>query len=60
LADLNYRGRTLEFMSRLRAKVQAVTAADLERVAKQHIQPQKLFMIDAGSHSAAIAAPPKK
>lgn len=58
LADLSYRGRTLEFMTRLRAKVQALTVADIERVAKQYIQPQKLFMIDAGSHSAAIA--PKK
>jgi zinc protease len=59
LNDLTYRGRTLEFVKQLRAKVEAVTVADFERVAKQHIQPGKLIMIDAGSNPATAAAPKK-
>jgi zinc protease len=58
LNDLTYRGRTFAFLKDLRAKVLAVTSADVARVAKQHIQPGKLFMIDAGSNPAAAA--PKK
>ena len=49
LDDLAYRGRTFAFMKDLRTKVLAVTAADLQRVARKYIQPTKLFMIDAGS-----------
>ncbi len=51
-----FRGRTTEWQKQLRAKVQAVTAADVERVAKQRLQPSKLVIIDAGDASKAGAA----
>ncbi|MBA3396039.1 MAG: insulinase family protein [Deltaproteobacteria bacterium] len=48
-----FRGRTTEWSKQLRAKVQAVTAADVERVAKKHLHPSKLTVIDAGDLSKA-------
>jgi zinc protease len=46
-----YRGRTSEWTKQLRAKVQAVTPADVERVAKKYLQPGKLVIVDAGDVS---------
>jgi len=51
-----FRGRTTEWTKQLRAKIQAVTAADIERVAKQRLQPSKLTIVDAGDAAKAAAA----
>lgn len=42
------RGRTTEFTRQLRSKLQAVTVADVERVAKKYLDPKKLVIVDAG------------
>jgi zinc protease len=57
----SYRKRTTAFATELRAKIQAVTPADLNRVATQYVGPDKLVIIDAGdlSKAAAPAAPAK-
>ncbi len=49
LANQTFYGRTTEFTRGLRAKVAAVTAEDIARVAKKHLHPDKLVVIDAGS-----------
>ena len=46
-----YRGRSAAFMQDLRKKVAAVTAADIERVAKQHVHADRLVIVDAGDQS---------
>lgn len=43
-----YRGRTTAWTKALRAKIAALTPADIERVAKKYLQPSKLVIIDAG------------
>jgi len=48
-----YRGRTTAFTKDLRAKLRAVTAADVERVAKKYYDPKRLTIIDAGDHGKA-------
>ena len=48
LRNQSYRGRTTEYTKQLRAKVQALTPADVERVAKKYVQPSRLTVIDAG------------
>ncbi|MGN6108841.1 MAG: M16 family metallopeptidase [Kofleriaceae bacterium] len=55
LSNQLFRGRTTAFTQQLRAKIQAVTPADVERVAKKHLQPNKLVIIDAGDSSKAKA-----
>ncbi len=53
LASQLERSRTTEFLKQLRSKVQAVTAADVERVAKKYLQPNKLVIVDAGDVAKA-------
>ena len=44
-------GRTNEFTKQLRVKIEAVTAADVERVAKKWLDPKRLTIVDAGDSS---------
>jgi zinc protease len=53
LASQTFRGRTTEFVLALRARVKAVTVADVERVAKKYLDPNKLVIVDAGDLSKA-------
>jgi zinc protease len=46
-----HRGRTMAWNKGLRAKVEALTPAEIERVAKTHLVPSKLVIIDAGDVS---------
>ena len=48
LARQTFRGRTLEYTAQLRAKINAVTTADVQRVAKQFLVTGKLLLVDAG------------
>ena len=48
LSRQSFRGRTNAFTKELRAKVQAVTADDIARVAKRYLDPKRLVIIDAG------------
>jgi zinc protease len=60
LRDQTYLGRTTAHDQALRGKLQAVTAADLERVARKHLQPNRLVIVDAGDSSKASAPAPKR
>ena len=51
LNEALYDSRTLEYRKQLRAKVQAVTIADVARVAAARLSPSKLIVIDAGDSS---------
>jgi len=53
LASQTFRGRTTEFVLALRAKIKAVTIADVERVAKQYLNVARLVIVDAGDLSKA-------
>jgi predicted Zn-dependent peptidase len=60
-----FHNRTMDFSRKLKAGVQAVTAADVIRVAKAKLDPKRLVVIDAGDHAkglanAAAAAPAQK
>lgn len=48
LATQAYRDRTTAYEKELRAKIQAVTPADLSRVAKKYLDPKRLVIVDAG------------
>jgi zinc protease len=48
LASEAYKGRTTEFTKDLRAKIEALTPADIERVAKAHLDAKRLIVVDAG------------
>lgn len=48
LATQAYRDRTTVYMKELRAKIQAVTPADITRVAKKYLDPKRLVIVDAG------------
>lgn len=52
-----YRGRTTTHTKELRAKLQAVTPADIERVAKRRLDPKRLVIVDAGDLAKAKAPP---
>ncbi len=54
--------RGMEFSKKLRAGIEAVTAADVQRVAKARLDPSRLVVIDAGDQArgAANAAHEKK
>jgi len=54
-----FRSRTSEWTKALRAKISALTPADVERVAKKYLQPNKLVVIDAGDVSKQGAAEKK-
>jgi zinc protease len=51
LRQQSYRGRTSKWTKDLRAKVQALTPADVEKAAKKYLQPSRLTVIDAGDVS---------
>jgi zinc protease len=53
LASQTFHGRTTEFTKQLRGKIQAVTVADVERVAKKYLDPKRLTVVDAGDTSKA-------
>jgi zinc protease len=57
LATQTFRKRTTAFLKELRAKIQAVTPADIERVAKKYLDAKRLVIVDAGDQSKAA---PKK
>jgi zinc protease len=48
LSRQSFRGRTNAFTKELRAKIQAVTADDVARVAKKYLDPKRLVIIDVG------------
>jgi zinc protease len=48
LARGTYRGRTTSYVKELRGKIQAVTADDIQRVAKKYLDPKRLTVVDAG------------
>jgi len=50
-----FRKRTMQYSKDLRAKIQAVTPDDVERVARKYIDPKRLIVIDAGDTSKASA-----
>jgi len=56
LADDLFTGRTLAWTQQLRTKVQAVSAADVARVAKQYLKPDRLIVVQAGDMNKAAPA----
>jgi zinc protease len=48
-----FHGRTNDFVKQLRGKIQAVTVADVERVAKKYLDPNRLTVVDAGDAAKA-------
>ncbi|MBX3155043.1 MAG: insulinase family protein [Deltaproteobacteria bacterium] len=53
LQQQSYHGRTTAQHKELRAKIQALAPADVERVAKARLAPGKLVVVDAGDTSKA-------
>jgi zinc protease len=53
LVNQLYRNRTVQFTKDLRAKVAAVTPADIQRVAKKYYDQKRLTIVDAGDQSKA-------
>jgi len=53
LVNQLYRNRTVQFSKDLRAKVAAVTPADIQRVAKKYYDQKRLTIVDAGDQSKA-------
>jgi zinc protease len=51
LSQQLFRGRTVEFTKQLRAKIQAVTPADIDRVAHKWFDPKRIVFVDAGDHA---------
>jgi zinc protease len=51
LANQTFRKRTTAFTKELRARIQAVTPADIERVAKKYLEPKRMVVIDAGDQA---------
>ncbi|HEX5062170.1 MAG TPA: pitrilysin family protein [Kofleriaceae bacterium] len=51
LSRQTFRGRTTAYTKELRAKIQAVTADDVARVAKKYLDPKRLVIVDAGDVS---------
>lgn len=56
LATQMFLGRTTDFTANLRAQLQKVTIADVERVARTYLQPGKLVIVDAGDATKASSA----
>jgi zinc protease len=48
LGDALFHGRTTAYAQQLRAKIRAVTTADVARVAKKWLDPKRLTIVDAG------------
>jgi zinc protease len=59
LAEGLFLKRTLAWTNDLRAKINAVTADDIARVAKKYLHPEKLVVIKAGDFSKQPEAPKK-
>jgi len=55
LSNQTFRKRTSAFSKDLRAKIQAVTPADIERVAKKYLDAKRLVIVDAGDQAKAAA-----
>jgi zinc protease len=55
LGQQSYTGRTTQFAKELRAKILAVTADDVARVAKKYLDPKRLVVVDAGDRAKASA-----
>lgn len=55
-----YHGRTTAEAKALRAKIQAVTPADIERVARKNLHANRLVIVDAGDAAKVSAPPPKQ
>ena len=51
LAEQLFRGRAFDHAKELRAKIRALSAADVARVAKQYLDPKRLTIVDAGDHA---------
>ncbi|MFT3693145.1 MAG: pitrilysin family protein [Kofleriaceae bacterium] len=49
--------RTTDFVKQLEQKIRAVTAADVQRVAKKYLDPKRLILIDAGDSSKVPLRP---
>ena len=58
LRQQTYLGRTTAEDKALRQKLAAATTADIELVAKKHLQPSRLVIVDAGDSAKASAPPP--
>jgi zinc protease len=57
LASETFRGRTTTFSADLRAKIAALTPADVERVARTHLRPDRLIIVDAGTPAPLKGGP---
>jgi zinc protease len=57
LANQTFRGRTTQFSVDLRAKIAALTPADVERVATQYLHPKRLIIVDAGTPAPLKGGP---
>jgi zinc protease len=53
LANQLYCGRTNAYLKELRAKIAALTTADVERVAAKRLDPKRLVVVDAGDQAKA-------
>ena len=53
LSRVTYRGRTVAYYRELAVNIEAVTPADVERVAKKYLDPKRLTILDAGDKSKA-------
>jgi zinc protease len=60
LANQTFRKRTTEFTRGLKTKLQAVTAADIARVAKAYLDPKRLILVEAGDAAKAAKPAPAK
>ena len=59
LANQQFYGRTFQVRKDLRAKIAAVTVADIARVAKKYLRPDKLIIVDAGDSTKVVQPAPK-
>ena len=53
LSNQLYRGRNSDYSLQLRRHLQALTPADIQRVAKKFLDPRRLVIVDAGDHAKA-------
>jgi zinc protease len=60
LANQTFRKRTTEFTRGLKTKLQAVTAADIARVAKAYLDPKRLILVEAGDAAKTAKPAPAK
>lgn len=60
LADTAYVGRTMEYYSRLEARVEKLTPERVQQALKKHIDPKRLVVVVAGDFKDAAEAGPGK